>query len=298
MSVFLTGATGFIGSSVLRRLIEEGHAVRALVHSPEKAEAVEARGAEVVIGDIADSELVTAESDRSDGVIHTASPGDDTVATVNDAFVTAVFAGLEGSSKPYVHTSGIWSYGNNADITEDSPFQPAAISQWRVPIDERVRAADGVHTTIIVPSIVYGYGRGLPTLIADAPRGEGVIPVLHLIGDGSQHWATVHVDDLAALYVLAFEQAEAGSLYIGASGDNPTVRELGSAAADAAGITGGDEAETPEASRARLGRDLADALLLDQQATGSGARIDFGWEPNGPTLLEEMTTGTYAPVDR
>jgi nucleoside-diphosphate-sugar epimerase len=298
MSVFLTGATGFIGSSVLRRLIEEGHEVRALVRSQEKANLVEAAGAEPVIGDITDSELVTAESDRSDGVVHTASPGDDTVAAVNDAFVTAVFAGLEGSTKPYVHTCGIWSYGTNTDITEDSPFRPTAISQWRVPIDERVRAADGVHTTIIVPGIVYGYGRGIPTLIADAPRGNGVVPALHLIGDGSQRWPTVHVDDLAALYVLAFEQADAGSLYIGASGDNPTVRDLGTVAAAAAGIAGGCETEAVEVTRARLGSDFADALLLDQQATGSGARIDFGWEPNGPTLLEEMSTGTYAPADR
>jgi hypothetical protein len=100
------------------------------------------------------------------------------------------------------------------------------------------------------------------------------------------------------LYVLALEQADAGSLHIGASGENPTVRELGAAAADAADIAGGDEAETVEATRARLGRDFADALMLDQQATGSGARIEFGWEPNGPTLLDELATGSYAPGRR
>jgi nucleoside-diphosphate-sugar epimerase len=298
MSVFLTGGTGFIGSSVLRRLIAEGHEVTALVRSTEKADTVEAEGATALIGDITDSELVSDQASRSDGVIHTASPGDDTAAAVDDAFVTAVFAGLEGSSKPYVHTSGIWIYGDNSDITESSEFDPPAGSRWRLPIDERVRTANGVHTAIVVPSIVYGYGRGLPTLISDAPRGSGVVPVLHLIGDGSQHWPTVHVDDLAALYVLAFEQADAGSLHIGASGENPTVRELGAAAADAAHIAGGDEAETIEATRARLGRDFADALMLDQQATGSGARIEFGWEPNGPTLIDELTTGSYAPEDR
>ncbi|MGH1548857.1 NAD-dependent epimerase/dehydratase family protein [Leifsonia poae] len=158
-----------------------------------------------------------------------------------------------------------------------------------------MREAEGVRGTVVVPSIVYGYGKGLANVIVDAPRGSGV-PALRLIGDGSQHWATVHVDDLAALYVLALEHGAAGATYIGAGGQNPTVRELGEAAAQAAGLAGGVAGESVEESRSRLGEQLADALLLDQQARGTKARIDLGWEPNGPSLLEELLVGSYAPA--
>ncbi len=291
MSILLTGATGYIGTSVLPRLIEEGHSVTALVRDAAKAEIVEAAGATALIGDAADSDLVARAALESDGVIHLASGKD-----VDPVFIAAVLRGLEGSDKPFVHTGGIWTYGSNADITEDTPAAPPALTAWRGANEAVVLGAEGVRGIVVVPSIVYGHGTGLARVVVDAPRGSGVAPALHLIGDGSQHWATVHVDDLAALYVLAFEHGDAGAVYLGASGVNPTVRELGEAAAAAAGIAGGVEAETVEETSERLGAGLAEALLLDQQSRGSKARIDLGWEPNGPTLVDEIATGSYAPA--
>lgn len=290
MSILLTGATGYIGTSVLPRLIEEGHSVTALVRDAAKAAILEAAGATALIGDAADTDLVAQLALASDGVIHLASGQD-----VDPGFIAAVLRGLEGSDKPFVHTGGIWTYGSNADITEDSPAAPPAITAWRGANEAVVLGAEGVRGIVVVPSIVYGRGAGLARVIVDAPRGDGVAPALHLVGDGSQHWATVHVDDLAALYVLALEHGTAGSVYLGASGANPTVRELGEAAAAAAGVAGGVVAETVEETSARLGAGLAEALLLDQQSRGSKARIDLGWEPNGPTLLEEIASGSYAP---
>jgi nucleoside-diphosphate-sugar epimerase len=251
---------------------------------------VEAAGATALIGDAADSDLVAEAALASDGVVHLAS-GED----VDPIFITAVLRGLEGSDKPFVHTGGIWTYGSNADITEDSPAAPPALTAWRGANEARVLGAEGVRGIVVVPSIVYGRGAGLARLIVDAPRGDGVAPALHLIGDGAQHWATVHVDDLAALYVLALEQGDAGSVYLGASGANPTVRELGEAAAASAGIAGGVVAETVEETSQRLGAGLTEALLLDQQSHGSKGRIDLGWEPNGPTLVDEIASGSYAP---
>ncbi|MGO4300107.1 NAD-dependent epimerase/dehydratase family protein [Leifsonia sp. RAF41] len=291
MNILLTGATGFIGSSVLPRLLDDGHSVTALVRDADKAAAVEAAGATALIGDAADGRLVEQASRQSDGVIHLASGKD-----VDAVLVPAVLAGLAGSGKPFVHTGGIWTYGSNDDIAEDSPVDPPALTAWRGDAEALVRAASDVRGTVVVPSIVYGYGKGLPNVIVDAPRDSGTVPSLRLIGDGSQHWATVHVDDLAALYVLALENGTAGSTYIGAGGQNPTVRELGEAAAQAAGIAGGVAAESLDVTRSRLGEGLADALLLDQQARGTKARIDLGWEPNGVTLLEELLVGSYAPA--
>ncbi|MCS5733136.1 NAD-dependent epimerase/dehydratase family protein [Herbiconiux daphne] len=296
MAIFLTGATGFIGSAVLRQLRDQGRDVAALVRSPEAAREVEALGATAVLGTLTDTELIAHEALESDGVIHLASPGDESSAATDDAFVSAVFSGLEGSDKPYVHTGGIWVFGSGSSITERTPFDPPALTAWRLPVEARVRAASGIKTSIIAPGIVFGYGQGIPTVISDAPRGSGVAPALQLIGDGSQHWTTVHVDDLASLYLLAFDLADAGSYYIGASGQNPTVRSLGEAAADAAGLDGRVEASSVEETRARLGAGFADALLLDQQASGSAARIDLGWEPNGPSLVDELRSGSYAPA--
>ncbi|MDR6970452.1 NAD-dependent epimerase/dehydratase family protein [Leifsonia shinshuensis] len=291
MNILLTGATGFIGSSVLTRLLDEGHSVTALVRDADKASAVEAVGASAVVGDASDADLVERTARVSDGVIHLASGKD-----VDAVLVPAVLAGLAGSGKPFVHTGGIWTYGSNDDITEESPVAPPAITAWRSAAEGLVRGAKGVRGTVVVPSIVYGHGKGLPNVVADAPRTEGAAPALRLIGDGSQHWATVHVDDLAALYVLALEHGTAGATYIGAGGQNPTVRELGEAAAQAAGLTGGVVTEPVDETRSRLGEGLAEALLLDQQARGSKARIDLGWEPNGATLLEELLVGSYAPA--
>ncbi|MFP3465251.1 NAD-dependent epimerase/dehydratase family protein [Leifsonia sp. SIMBA_070] len=291
MNILLTGATGFIGSSVLPRLLDEGHAVTALVRDADKAAIVESAGARALIGDASDASLVESAARDSDGVIHLASGKE-----VDAVLVPAVLTGLAGTGKSFVHTGGIWTYGSNDDIGEDSPVAPPALTAWRGAGETLVREAEDVRGIVVVPSIVYGYGKGLANVIVDAPRGEGTTPALRLIGDGSQHWATVHVDDLAALYVLALEHGTAGATYIGAGGQNPTVRELGETAAQAAGIAGGVVAEPVDESRSRLGESLADALLLDQQARGTTARIDLGWEPNGPSLLEELLVGSYAPA--
>jgi nucleoside-diphosphate-sugar epimerase len=294
MAIFLTGATGFIGSAVLRTLRDQGREVVALVRDESKAAEVQLLGATPVLGTLTDRELITSLAIASDGVIHLASPGDESSAPTDDTFVSAVLAGLEGSDKPYVHTGGIWIFGNGSDITERSPFDPPALTSWRVPIEKRVLSASGVKTSIIAPGIVFGHGAGIPALVAGAPRGSGVAPALQLIGSGEQHWTTVFVDDLAELYVLAFDLAGAGSYYIGASGQNPTVRELGVAAAEAAGLDGRVEPTSVDEVHARLGEGFGDALLLDQQATGSAARIGLGWEPNGPSLVDELRSGSYA----
>ncbi|GAA2233064.1 NAD-dependent epimerase/dehydratase family protein [Herbiconiux moechotypicola] len=292
MAIFLTGATGYIGSAVLRALVAQGREVTALVRDEQKAELVRAAGATPVLGTLTDRELITSLALASDGVIHTASPGDESSAPTDDAFVSAVFAGLEGSDKPYVHTGGVWSYGSSSSISERSPLDPPALTAWRGAIEKRVLSAAGVKTTLIAPAIVFGRGGGIPALVAGAPRVTGAEgEALQIVGSGEQHWTTVYVDDLAELYVLAFDLADAGSTYIGASGENPTVRELGEAASVAAGLAGQVAPTTVEEVHAWLGEGFGDALLLDQEATGTGARIDLGWEPNGPGLVEELRAG-------
>jgi nucleoside-diphosphate-sugar epimerase len=280
MTILLTGATGFVGSAVLSQLIARGHAVTAIVRSAEKAAQVEAAGATAVLGDAADSALLARLVAESDGVIHTAAPGDGSAETFDAGVVAAVLGALDGTDKPYVHTGGVWVFGDGDAITEEQPFEAPAITAWRAGVEATVRASS-VRTTIIAPGIVYGHGGGIPNVLVSDP--------VRLIGDGSQHWTTVYVDDLGALYALAVEHAAQDAFYLGVSGQSPTVGEL----ADAAAHGGAIVTESLEETRARLGEGFADALLLDQQATGELVKSELGWTPVGPSLVEELGSGSY-----
>jgi nucleoside-diphosphate-sugar epimerase len=274
MHIILTGGTGFIGSAVLRRLVQAGHDVTAIVRSETSASRIPPP-AVAVSGDLTDTTWTTKQFADADAVIHTASPGDATSPAFDRAVAEAAVAALSGTGKPYVHTGGIWSWGNNAEITEDAPFAPPALTSWRGDVEKLVLDAD-LTGTILAPAVVYGEGRGIPTMFQ--PDADGRVS---LVGDGTQHWTTVHVDDLADLYLLVVEQGEGLGYLVAATGENPTVREIATAA--------GHEAvpETVEESRERLSAAYADALLLDQQATGARAR-SLGWRPTRVSLIDEL----------
>jgi nucleoside-diphosphate-sugar epimerase len=282
MRVLLTGATGFVGSSVLTALVAGGHEVTAVVRSQAGADTVTAAGATAVIHPLPDTEWLAKQLRETDGFIHTATPDDGTAATFDDSVIDAVLDGYAGTQKRYVHSGGVWVHGPGDDITEDTPIRAPEITAWRQEREARVLAA-GFVGSVVEPAIVYGYGRGIPTEITGAPKTkEGA---LLLVGGGDQHWTTVHVDDLADLYLKVLEQAPGGERYIGANGDNPTVREIGLAVVGTDGLVA---AEDPAASFARLGEPYARALTLDQQSAGQKARLTFGWVPSRPSLIEDL----------
>ena len=278
MQVFLTGASGYIGSAVLRALVGAGHEVTTLVRSDEKAQRVRAAGGAAVVGDLTDTATVTPLVEGADAVVHTASAQD-----VDPGFVDVVLGAFAGSTRTFVHTGGIFTFGEADHITEESPAAPPALTAWRGANEHRVRTSD-VPTTVVAPGIVYGHGAGIPTMFV----GDGEHPV-RLVGDGTQHWTTVHVDDLADLYVLALDAAEPDGYLIADDGRAPTVRDLAEAGAHGAPV----EAESVAASRERLGRDYADALLLDQRADAARARA-LGWAPSRIALVDDLATGSYA----
>lgn len=284
MEILLTGATGYIGNAVLDRLLASGHEVRAVVRSEEKAETVAAVGVTAVVGDLSDPAWLRSQLDLVEGAIHTAAGGDEDDAALNDAVIDAVLASFGGTEKPFVHTGGIWTYGDNLDIADDDPQQSPAITAWR-PAGEQRLLASGVHASVVRPALVYGRGAGIPAMLAGSPRdGSGAVV---LIGTGEQHWTTVHVDELADLYVLVLHQGPGGTAYAGANGTNPTVRELTEAAAGPGGtVVEGSAEEAAE----RLGAGFAEALLLDQQSAGRAARA-LGWEPSSPSLVELLRDG-------
>jgi nucleoside-diphosphate-sugar epimerase len=282
MQILLTGGTGFVGSAVLSRLLASGHTVTAIVRSEESAEAVSRTGVSTVIGDLTDSGWLAGQLRGVDGAIHTAAPDDGSAATMDDAVIEAALAAFAGTTKPFVYTTGVWVYGPGSDVSETDPFAAPEITSWRQARQERLLGG-GIAASVVSPGIVYGFGRGIPGVIVDAPRtADGAVT---LVGSGDQHWSTVHVDDLADLYLAVLERGTPGEVYIGASGTNPTVREIGQAVAGQGGTVAPDGLE---ATRARLGAAFADALLLDQQASGAKAKTALGWNPVRPTLVEEL----------
>ncbi|MEO9325271.1 NAD-dependent epimerase/dehydratase family protein [Nocardioides sp. C4-1] len=281
MEILLTGGTGYIGNAVLRRLLATGHEVTAVVRSDDAAAAVRAAGATPLVGDLFDSHWLRGQLETVQGAIHTAAGGDADDAALNDSVIDAVVAAFGGTDKPFVHTGGVWTYGDNPDIADDDPQQPPAITAWR-PAGESRLLASGVRASVVRPGIVYGHGGGIPNLLATGPRDDD--GALTLIGTGDQHWTTVHVDELADLYLLVLDRAPGGSAYVGANGTNPTVRDLGEAVAPAVVSGSGDEAAD------RLGEAFAEALLLDQQTKGTAARA-LGWQPSAPSLVDLLRAG-------
>ena len=291
MRVALTGATGFIGSHVLTELHERGHEVTALVRDDAQADIVAARGATPTVVDLYDRPTVLSLLSDADGAVHTASPGDETSASLDSAVVDAAIEAFTGTGKPYLHISGQWIYGSNPAITEQSPLNAPALVSWREPIERRVLDATGMRGVVIVSGVAYGDGGGgIPGLLLGSPRDDA--GNLIMLGTGQQHWSTVHVADLADFFRRVLEDDSARGPYVIGDGANPTVAELTEAAAVAAGAPGAVSGTDDEA-RARLGDYFAEVLLLDQGADAARARAELDWRPLHPGLVDELRNGSY-----
>ncbi len=291
MKVALTGATGFVGSHVLTQLQEHGHQVTALVRDHSQADIVAARGATPAVVDLYDRPTLVSLLSDADGAIHTASPGDETSATLDSAVVDAAIEAFTGTGKPYLHVSGQWIYGDNPAITEQSRRNAPALVAWKEPIERRVLDANGMRGVVIVAGVAYGDGGGgIPGLLLGSPRDEA--GNLIMLGTGQQHWSTVHVADLADFFRRVLEDDAARGLYIVGDGSNPAVAEITEAAAVAVGAPGAVPGSDDEA-RARLGDYFAEVLLLDQGADAARARAQFDWHPSHPGLVEELRSGSY-----
>ncbi len=291
MNIALTGSNGFIGSHILTELLSHGHEVTAAVRDDKEAEIVAARGATPVAVDLYDRPALVKLLSDTDGAVHTASPGDATSADLDAAVVDAAIEAFGTSGKPFVQISGLWIYGDNTNITEESPLKAPALVAWKEPIHQRLLAQTGMRGIVVVSSVAYGDGGGaIPGALLGSPSDAA--GNLIMVGDGQQHWSTVHVADLAAFFRRVLEDGSARGTYVIGNGLNPTVAELTQAAAVAAGAPGaapGSEAE----ARSRFGDYFAEVLLLDQATRAARARAELGWEPTHAGLVEEFRTGTY-----
>jgi nucleoside-diphosphate-sugar epimerase len=293
MEVFLTGATGYIGSAVAEALQKAGHKVTGLARTPEKAKLLEARGVRACLGDLLKPESVAAPARSAEGVIHTASTNDANAAQADAAVVRAILKSLEGTGKPFVYTSGVWVLGATGDkvADEQTAVNPASLVAHRAGIEQEVLGSKGrgVRSIVIRPALVYGRGGSIPRMLTQSARETGAT---RYVGDGQNRWPFVDVDDLAQLYVLALEKAPPGSLYLAAHGPSYRVREVAEAASIGAGANGKTQALPLDEARKTM-HAFADALVLDQQVSSDKAKKELGWSPRAASVLEDLKSGSY-----
>ena len=292
---FLTGATGYIGGSVAAALVKSGHRVRGLVRSPDNATRLAERGISPVLGDLDDSGLLISEARACDGVINTANAD-------HSGAAQSLIAGLEGSNKPLVHTSGSSIVGDDARgmfrsdkiYDEHTPLLVHPMKQARRDIDLMVlKAADrGVRSAVICPSLIYGLGQGLnrksvqiPFLVEEA-RKHGVVQV---VGAGLNTWSNVHINDVVDLYLLAMSNAPAGAFYFAESGE-ASFLELGNALAKRLDLPG-VEGLPVETAAERWGQARAYFTFgSNSHVRASRARRELGWMPRHTSVIDWIAT--------
>jgi nucleoside-diphosphate-sugar epimerase len=295
MRVFLTGATGFIGSHVIPELLHRGHAVLGLARSDAGAQQLEAAGAEVHRGDLEQPETLASGVDAADAVIHCAFDHDFANFVENtkkdERNIAAMGDALAGTNKPVLITSGIGigTPRNGGPASEDvlnplhanprivTELAAAALIARR--IDARIIRLPQVHDTTKA---------GLITpLIAEARRAGAVA----YLGEGKTRWAAAHISDVAKLYVLALERGEPGARYHASVEEGVDARTIAEAIGKGTGLP--VRSIVIEDIARYLGW-MAPFAALDMTASSAWTRARLGWEPDGPDLLTDLAAMDYS----
>ncbi|WP_426321722.1 NAD-dependent epimerase/dehydratase family protein [Microbacterium sp. E-13] len=291
--LFITGASGYLGQAVAQRLLRAGHKVSGLVRSDAAAKSVSAQGVTPVQGGLDD--VAGLDLSAYDGVVDTATADH---APSTQSFLSA----LAGTGRTFIRTSGTGVYTDLAGgaasevvYTEADDFTPAPVVAERYRSDERVLASaqDGIRAIVVRPAMVYGDGASeqLPLLLRHAlSSGRSIYAE-----SGENRWGNVYLYDLAELYLLALENAEAGSVYNIASGECE-MREIANGIATVLGQGAGISVPLATAQDTLGARWVDVALASNSRVDSTLARDELGWSPAGPSLLEDLIHGSYKRV--
>jgi len=283
--VFVLGATGYLGSAIIARLVRSGLDVRGLARDAGRARVVEALGARSVLGRLEEPESVVAEMKNCDAVVQAAIDDADPETTDRAALEVIRAAAHDGRVRRVLYTSSVWAHGDTrgAIVDETAPLAPPERSRWRPAHEQAALDLEEteVVTVVLRPSVVYGGRGGILGDWFEEAKTKGTVTYP---GDGAQRWGLVHREDLADAYALALEHARGGERYILVDESRQTVRELAEAVATATGARAlpRDRREVVEALGA-----YGAALLMDQQFTAARARRELGWVPGHTSFVAE-----------
>jgi nucleoside-diphosphate-sugar epimerase len=304
MRIFLTGATGYVGSAILEASRRAGHTVTALVRDPENAEHVSLRGARPIVGELGKPAAYLAAAEESDAIVHAAYDRSKRSVDVDRRAIETLLAAAgrrldRGQAASFIYTSAVWVLGNtNGPAAEDAPLQPTPLAAWRPEHEELVRSLSRggqVRTAIVRPGIVYGSARGIISdLLKNAKNG-----LLRVVGDGSNHWPCVYDRDLADLYVRLAAHPDASGVFHANDEADERVCDIVEAIARHVMVQQDVRHVPIGEARAKMGQ-YADALALDQIVRSPRARA-LGWAPtlhsvagNVAGLIEEFRSGQEA----
>ena len=298
MRVFLTGATGFIGSRVLKELLGAGHEVLGLTRSDAGARALNEAGADAHLGTLEDPDSLARGAAQADAVIHTAFDHDFSRFAENCQkdyrVITAMANALVGSNRPIVITS-------STGIGNTRPGEPAleSVIDWSHALPRIAGEKAGAEATekgvsvitIRLPQVHDTVRQGIVSFLIEASKAKGLAAY---VGDGQNRWPAVHVDDAARLYRLAVERNEAGARYHGVAEEGVSLRRIAE--------TIGAELDVPVASVSREQAPeqfgwFAPFMQMDMIASSDRTRANLNWTPTGPDLVTDLKNMDYSKVD-
>jgi nucleoside-diphosphate-sugar epimerase len=293
MRVFVTGATGFIGSRIVPELISAGHQVLGLARSDAGAQSLAATGAQVQRGDLEDLENLRSGAAASDAVLHVAFRHDWTKFAESCEFdkraIEVIGAVLQGSSRPFIVTSGVGVARGRAATEDDPPLTPSATYPRASEATAIALLEHGVQASVMrLPQVHDTVKQGLITPLVAIARATGVSAY---VGDGHNRWPAVHVVDAARLYRLALEKGTAGARYHAVAEEGVPLKDI--ATAIGRGLNVPVTSISAEQAQEHFGF-LGFFAGRDAWTSSAQTRAKLGWSPAGPDLLTDLGNMRYA----
>ncbi|KXH29211.1 hypothetical protein CSIM01_00939 [Colletotrichum simmondsii] len=300
--IFLTGASGYVGSVITELAIKDGYQIHALSRNGASDSKLRNLGAVPIRGDLTSLDVLRHESKEADIVVHLATAyvfgGEpyETFRPIDTAAVDAIADALAGTDKPLVVTSGTLCVAANPTGVETTEVSPADPEPINTRILTELHSLDLVKRGVRVMSIrlaPYVYGRGgsgIAQFMGIAVQTGGVT----IVNGGKNRTTNVHVDDAARLFLLVAEKGRAGEIYNASSATDVTSFELSEAISAAVRVPLRDI--SMEVAMKQLGQTISFFLSTENRASGAKARKELGWDPRGLGILEDIRKGSYVEV--